>query len=130
MQDLNLKQQKFVEEYCLDQNATQAAIRAGYSAKTAQVQGSRLLSNVMVLRSVKDRYQEHRNRSNVSIDMLTYQLEQMRLLALKTANPSAGVAAVMAIAKLHGFLITKIEQNVTIGLADKLMAARRRAKFH
>ena len=68
---------------------------------------------------------EHRNLSNVSIDMLTYQLEQMRLLALKTANPSAGVATVMAIAKRHGFLITKIEQNVTIGLADKLMTDTR-----
>lgn len=128
MSNLNHKQLQFVEEYCLDQNATQAAIRAGYSAKTAQVQGSRLLSNVMVLRAVKDRYQEHRNRSNVSIDSLTDQLGKMRLLALKTANPSAGVAAVMAIAKLHGFLITKVEQSVTIGLADKLMAARRRVR--
>jgi len=37
-----------VAEYLVDLNATQAAIRAGYSAKTAQEQSSRLLSNVIV----------------------------------------------------------------------------------
>jgi phage terminase small subunit len=42
------KQERFVAEYLIDGNATQAAIRSGYSAKTAQEQGSRLLSNAMV----------------------------------------------------------------------------------
>ena len=42
------KQRRFVEEYLIDLNATQGAIRAGYSKKTAQEQSSRLLSNVMV----------------------------------------------------------------------------------
>ncbi len=42
------KQRRFVDEYMLDCNATQAAIRAGFKAKSAQEQGSRLLSNVMV----------------------------------------------------------------------------------
>jgi phage terminase small subunit len=45
---LTNKQQRFVEEYLIDLNATQAAIRAGYSVKTAQMQSSRLLSNDMV----------------------------------------------------------------------------------
>ena len=39
------KHQRFVAEYLKDLNATQAAIRAGYSPKTANRQGSRLLSN-------------------------------------------------------------------------------------
>jgi phage terminase small subunit len=38
---LTPKQTRFVEEFLLDCNATQAAIRAGYSAKTAEVQGPR-----------------------------------------------------------------------------------------
>ncbi|HGE8458742.1 TPA: terminase small subunit [Serratia marcescens] len=42
------KQEIFCREYLVDLNATQAAIRAGYSGKTAQEQSSRLLSNVMV----------------------------------------------------------------------------------
>jgi phage terminase small subunit len=45
---LTPKQQRFAWEYMVDFNGTQAAIRAGYSAKTAQEQASRLLSNVMV----------------------------------------------------------------------------------
>lgn len=45
---LNDKQRRFIEEYLVDLNATQAAMRAGYSERTAQEQASRLLSNVMV----------------------------------------------------------------------------------
>ena len=47
---LTPRQQRFCDEYLVDLNATQAAIRAGYSKKTANEQGSRLLTNV----SVKD----------------------------------------------------------------------------
>lgn len=43
---LTPKQQRFVQEYLIDFNATQAAIRAGYSEKTAYSQGQRLLKNV------------------------------------------------------------------------------------
>lgn len=49
---LTPKQQRFVAEYLIDLNATQAAIRAGYSAKTAKAQGSRLLTNVDVQKAV------------------------------------------------------------------------------
>ena len=45
---LTPKQKSFIAEYVVDKNATQAAIRAGYSAKTADVQGPRLLGNVRV----------------------------------------------------------------------------------
>ncbi|WP_052731136.1 terminase small subunit [Spirosoma radiotolerans] len=48
------KQRRFVEEYCIDFNATRAAKTAGYSDKTAQEQGSRLLSNVMVRKAIDD----------------------------------------------------------------------------
>ena len=42
---LNKKQKNFVSEYLVDKNATQAAIRAGYSEKTAYSQGPRLLKH-------------------------------------------------------------------------------------
>jgi phage terminase small subunit len=48
MVEMTPKQERFCAEYLIDLNATQAAIRAGYSKKTAQEQASRLLSNVMV----------------------------------------------------------------------------------
>lgn len=46
--DLNNKQKRFIAEYLVDANAKQAAIRAGYSPKTAESQGSRLLRNAKV----------------------------------------------------------------------------------
>jgi phage terminase small subunit len=49
---LNPKQQAFVREYLVDLNATQAAIRVGYSAKTAKQQGSRLLTVVDVAKAI------------------------------------------------------------------------------
>ncbi len=52
---LTAKQQRFCDEYLIDLNATQAAIRAGYSEKTAQEQASRLLLNVMVQNYIAER---------------------------------------------------------------------------
>ena len=52
---LEPKQRRFAEEYCIDFNATQAAIRAGYSEKTAYSQGSRLLKNVEIWGLIEDR---------------------------------------------------------------------------
>lgn len=45
---LTARQQRFVNEYLVDLNATQAAIRAGYSAPTAGSAGSRMLKNAKV----------------------------------------------------------------------------------
>ena len=48
------KQAKFITEYTKDLNATQAAIRAGYSPKTAYSQGQRLLKNVEVQKTMQE----------------------------------------------------------------------------
>lgn len=50
---LNSKQARFVDEYIKDLNATQAAIRAGYSERTANQQASRLLANVKVQAAIQ-----------------------------------------------------------------------------
>lgn len=52
MTPLSPKVERFVAEYLIDLNATQAAIRAGYSEKTADVQGPRLLGNARVRAAV------------------------------------------------------------------------------
>lgn len=49
------KQKRFADEYLIDTNATQAAIRAGYSKKTAYSQGERLLKNVEVQKYIQER---------------------------------------------------------------------------
>ena len=52
---LSPKQEKFVDEYMLDLNATQAAIRAGYSERSAGAQGCALLKNPNVSAEIKKR---------------------------------------------------------------------------
>lgn len=48
------KQKRFCEEFIIDLNATKAAERAGYSAKTAYSQGQRLLKNVEVQKLIHE----------------------------------------------------------------------------
>lgn len=55
---LNARQKRFADEYLVDLNATQAAIRAGYSEKTANEQGARLLANVSVQEYISERMKE------------------------------------------------------------------------
>ena len=50
--ELTPKQEAFVREYLIDLNATQAAIRAGYSAKTAKDGAAQLLANISVKKAI------------------------------------------------------------------------------
>lgn len=67
---ISAKQAMFVEEYLIDLNATQAAIRAGYSEKTARSQGQRLLTNVDIKRAVKDRIEARSERTKIDQDYI------------------------------------------------------------
>lgn len=62
------RQRRFCEEYIIDLNATQAAIRAGYAVKTAQEQSSRLLSNVMVQAEIQRLQRERSERTQIRAD--------------------------------------------------------------
>lgn len=62
MSDLTDKQKRFVDEYLIDCNATQAAIRAGYSEKTAESTGSRLLRNAKVSKAIQKRMKSKERR--------------------------------------------------------------------
>lgn len=55
---LTPKQRRFVNEYCVDENATQAAIRAGYSESGAGVQGHENLKNPKIAAAIKERMEE------------------------------------------------------------------------
>lgn len=58
MTELSLRQKKFADEYIISGNATKSAIEAGYSKKTAESIGSRLLRNVKVSEYISKRAQE------------------------------------------------------------------------
>jgi hypothetical protein len=49
---LTPKQERFAQEYLVDLNATQAAVRAGYSANSARQEGTRLLSKVSIQQAI------------------------------------------------------------------------------
>lgn len=74
---LTPQQQRFVDEYLIDLNATQAAIRAGYSSDTATEQGSRLLRNVNVGKAVSDAMAERSVRTRVTADRVLTELARV-----------------------------------------------------
>ena len=77
MAKLTAKQKRFVEEYLIDLNATQAAIRAGYSPKTANEQGNRLLTNVSVRTRVDQAMAERSKRTGISQDRVIMELARL-----------------------------------------------------
>ena len=79
---LTEKQRMFVEEYLIDLNATQAAIRAGYSAKTADQQGSRMLANVKVQQAIAERMAERSKRTGVNQDRVVLELSKIAFLKM------------------------------------------------
>lgn len=75
---LNDKQKQFCNEYMIDLNATQAAIRAGYSQKTAQEQSARLLSNVMVQEYIQELQKGIAKRNKISQDEVLQDLIEIK----------------------------------------------------
>lgn len=86
---LNPKQIAFCEEYIIDLNATQAAIRAGYSAKTAQAQASRLLTNVMVQTLVSELKADRSDRTKINADYVLHRhhdIDQLDIIDILDDN--------------------------------------------
>jgi phage terminase small subunit len=84
------KQQRFVDEYLIDLNATQAAIRAGYSAKTADQQGSRMLANVKVKQAVAEKQAQRSKRTGVNQDRVVLELAKVAFAKITDIVDSNG----------------------------------------
>ena len=63
---LTAKQRTFIQEYLIDLNATQAAIRAGYSKKTAQQVGSQNLSKLVIQTSIQKAMKQRSERTGIT----------------------------------------------------------------
>jgi len=104
---LTPKQQRFVEEYLVDLNATQAAIRAGYSPKTAYSQGERLLRHVDVAAAVEARKAELAKRTRISAEEVIEGLRREAVYHGEGASHSARVSAWGHLGKIAGAAIER-----------------------
>lgn len=92
MAKLTDKQRRFVEEYLIDLNATQAAIRAGYSVETANEQGSQNLAKLSIKREIEKAMAERSRRTGITQDRVLNELAKIAfanakdILDFKTAT--------------------------------------------
>lgn len=128
---LTPKQQHFVDEYLIDLNATQAAIRAGYSAKTASSQGERLLRNVDVAAQLKARSKEREERTRVNADYVLNRLVEIdQMDVIDILAPDMSIKPITEWPKvwrqyLAGFDIAELfeghgDERAMIGLLKKI----------
>ena len=129
---LTARQQRFVDAYLLDPNATQAAITAGYSAKTAHVQGPRQLGKVRVQTALWEARKAVSKQLVVTQEWLVNEFWENHLLA-REGNPlldrygkptgavmrqiSASNKALEAIAVITGHWVNKTRVGVDSDLA-------------
>ena len=130
---MNEKQEQFVQEYLIDFNATQAAIRAGYSEHTAYSIGHELLKKHEIQESLQTAKDKRAKRTEVSQDRVITELAKLAFSKLTdfvdwdgssvTIKPSEGLdhtdaAAVAEVSRsdtLHG-------TNIRFKLHDKTKA--------
>lgn len=79
---LNPKQQRFVDEYLIDLNATQAAIRAGYSPKTATAIASENLSKPSISAAIACAMAERSKRTGITQDRILEELAKVAFIKL------------------------------------------------
>lgn len=77
MSKLTAKQARFVDEYLIDLNATQAAIRAGYSKKTAGQIGDENLKKPQIKKAIEERQQKRSERTEITQDRVLQELAKI-----------------------------------------------------
>lgn len=100
MSALTLKQQFFVKHYLIDLNATKAAIAAGYSAKTAEVAGSRLLRNVKVQQEIAKKTRKRVQKLEISADRVLNELALLGFANMQDYITTRGPDAYVDLSKL------------------------------
>ncbi len=151
---LTPKQQRFVEEYLVDLNATQAAIRAGYSAKSAHVEGSRLLTNAKVAAAISAAKRERSEATKIDAEYVLRKLHQIVERCLQEVKPAlhsktrqpmkdrdgnplftfnaAGANQALALLGKHVEIRAfedRVRHDLDDGVVEALQAGRRRANL-
>jgi phage terminase small subunit len=106
------RRELFIAAYLKDPNATQAAIAAGYSAKTAKQQGSRLLTYADVKAAVAKGQQQV--AAIAGVDAAWVLREQQKLYAMTQATePETARKCLRDIGEHLGMYVERVEQTTT-----------------
>lgn len=104
------RQQRFVDEYLVDLNATQAAIRAGYSARTANEQGARLLANASIVEVVQAAQKARGERIRITQDDVMLGLHREATFSGHGSSHAARVSAWGLLGKHLGMFVDRNQQ--------------------
>lgn len=116
MAKLTPKQQRFVEEYLVDLNATQAAIRAGYKERTAYSQGQRLLKNVEIQNAIQQAREKRTERTEVTQDMVIRQLAKIAFHDFRDVVEWEGnEIRIRDSSEVDGTIIQEIQESISEG---------------
>lgn len=127
MDKLTQRQEMFCREYLVDLNGTQAAIRAGYSPKTANEQATRLLANVSVRSHVQKLMGDRVERVARSADDVLRDLHKIKEVNMRETDDGEMVNSAAALKALElegrhiGMWVDKVEHGGKIGL-EQLIA--------
>ena len=119
MPKLTEKQKRFCEEYLIDLNATQAAIRAEYSAKTAYSMGQRLLKNVEVQKYISQLQNSQSERTQITADTVLKELKKIALADTEITGKEK-IKALELLGKHLGMFSDKIETDIDTELNIKI----------
>ena len=111
MANLTPKQQRFVEEYLIDLNATQAAIRSGYSEKTAKSIGQENLTKPDIQKAIEEAQEKLSNKAQVTVEMVVQGLLNEAKDLSEGSTQSARVSAWAHLGKHLGMFKDKVEHS-------------------
>lgn len=126
-QELTDRQARFCEEYLIDLNATQAAIRAGYSEKTANEQGARLLANVSVQEKIAELKAERAKRTEMTQDSFIQELAAVARAEIKGVRAVDKLKALELLGKHLGMFVERYEVNAA-EIEKRIAEAREQGK--
>lgn len=116
---LTPKQDLFAKEYLVDLNATQAAIRAGYSQKTAPAQGARLLVKPVMQASIEKAMEERGKKvDRIALDVL-HDIQEVTKKAMEEGDYKTSFKGLELEGKHFGMFKDKLEVTGSGGDAIK-----------
>ena len=129
-QTITDKQARFAQEYIIDSNGKQAAIRAGYSPKTAEVQASQLLSKLKVQAEINCLQDKIAEKAEWTVQRSQQLLLETRARAIELKQPAVEVSSVVAINRLYGLDKDVVTDTAKIELdAAQAIEAKRLAQI-